>query len=254
MKGADMEMEKYLKATPLLDFNNPRLVRLIEERTWGVLPEYERIGAIYDFVWDEILLGYNKSDAIPATQVLQDGYGQCNTKSILLMALLRKCGIACRLHGATVHKRLQKGLITGIAYWLAPREIIHSWVDVFHDGKWISLEGFILDSGYLKALQHRFAEAGDTFCGYAVATSRFKSPPVAWCGKDTAIQKDAIVGDLGVFDTPDDFFTRYGANLSGLKALLYKHIFRDRINRTVVNIRNFDSDSADRKQRNQPAC
>jgi len=232
-----MEMERYLKTTQLLDYEDPRLIQLVNERGWYALSEYDRIGMIYDFVRNEIALGYNESDAIPASKVLREGYGQCNTKSILLMALLRKCGIACRLHGFTVHKRLQKGVITGISYWLAPREIIHSWVEVFHQDEWINLEGFILDSVYLQALQHRFPKAGDTFCGYAVATSHFKSPHVSWCGKDTYIQKDAILQDFGVFDSPDDFFVQHGANLSGLRALLYRHVFRHFINRKVASIR-----------------
>lgn len=100
-------------------------------------------------------------------------------------------------------------------------------------------------------MRHRFPEVGNRFCGYAVATSRFKSPPVAWCGKDTAIQKDAIVRDLGVFDAPDDFFARHGANPGGLKALRYRHVFRQRINRKVVNIRLPDMDSAGCEQRNK---
>jgi hypothetical protein len=249
-----METAHYLNQTDLLDFDNLRLTRLTVARGWCDLPESERIGALYDFVRDEIPLGYNASDAIPASRVLQDGYGQCNTKSILLMALMRKCGIACRLHGATVHKRLQKGVITGIAYWLAPREIIHSWVEVLHQGKWISLEGVILDTAYLQALQHRFPDPGETFCGYAVATPHFKSPRVAWCGEDTAIQKDAIIQDLGIFDAPDDFFAQHGANLGGLKALLYRYIFRQRINRKVASIRNAGPNQTGFKSRDQAPC
>jgi len=233
-----MAWKSYLKATPLLDYESICLVQLVEKRKWCNMSEYDRIGAIYDFVKEEIVLGYNQSDAIPASQVFQDGYGQCNTKSILLMALLRSCGIACRLHGCTVHKRLQKGVITGIAYWLGPREIIHSWVEVLHQDKWISLEGVILDTAYLQALQQRFPNAGDSFYGYAVATSRFKNPRVDWRGEDTYIQKDAIIRDLGVFDSPDDFFIHHGVNLSGLKALLYRYVFRQRINRRVSSIRN----------------
>lgn len=238
-----MELGHYRKSTPLLDYQHPRLTRLVDERGWRGQSEYDGIGAIYDFVRDEIPLGYNDSDAIPASKVLQAGYGQCNTKSILLMALLRKCGIACRLHGAVVDKLLQKGVVTGIAYWIAPREIIHSWVEVLHDNSWVSLEGVILDTPYLKALQCRFPDVDNTFCGYAVATSHFRSPPVAWYGTDTAIQKDAIVRDLGVFDGPDDFFARYGENLVGLKALLYRRIIRHRMNRQVAVMRNAGIDS-----------
>lgn len=87
-----VETARYLKLTGLLDFSHPLLTQLTDERNWCGLPDYERIGAIYDFVRDEIPLGYNESDAIPASRVLQDGYEQCNTESILLMTLLRKCG------------------------------------------------------------------------------------------------------------------------------------------------------------------
>jgi hypothetical protein len=45
------------------------------------------------------------------------------------MALLRAVGVPCRFHGFTIDKALQKGAITGVAYQLAPRNIIHSWAD-----------------------------------------------------------------------------------------------------------------------------
>lgn len=40
-------------------------------------------------VRDDIVFGYNIDDEIPASKVLADGYGQCNTKGTLFMALLR---------------------------------------------------------------------------------------------------------------------------------------------------------------------
>ena len=110
-----------------------------------VTAEKERIGAIYDFVRNEVAFGYNLADDLPASQVLADGIGQCNTKGTLFMALLRAAGVPCRFHGFTIDKALQKGAITGVAYALAPRDIIHSWVEVWFDGRWVELEGFILD-------------------------------------------------------------------------------------------------------------
>ncbi len=73
-------MDKYLAETNILDYRHPRLVKLIEARQWENLPEYDRIGAVYDFVQNEIAFGYNVMDDIPASRVLRDGYGQCNTK------------------------------------------------------------------------------------------------------------------------------------------------------------------------------
>ena len=105
-------MEKYLQETEMLDYSNEKIQRLIKERKWNDLDDFERIKAIYNFVRDEILFGYNTNDNIPASKVLKDGYGQCNTKGTLFMALLRACGIPCRVHGFTIDKKLQKGAMT----------------------------------------------------------------------------------------------------------------------------------------------
>ena len=144
--------------------------------------------------------------------------------------------IACRLHGFTIDKRLQKGAITGLLYILAPRLIIHSWVEVQHDKEWISLEGFILDNGYLNSVQKRFPKA-TTFSGYAIATKNLQSPNIAWCGKNTFIQSEGIVDDFGIFDSPDTFYQAHGNNLKGFKSFLYENILRHSLNRRIDYIR-----------------
>ena len=226
----------YLQATPLLDFNTPAIQTLIAEKEWQSLTTSERIGAIYHFIQNDVAFGYNKRDDIAASEVLKDGLGQCNTKATLLMALLRATGIACRLHGFTIDKRLQKGAITGLLYILAPRLIIHSWVEVQHDKEWISLEGFILDNGYLNSVQKRFPKA-TTFSGYAIATKNLQSPNIAWCGKNTFIQSEGIVDDFGIFDSPDTFYQAHGNNLKGFKSFLYENILRHSLNRRIDYIR-----------------
>jgi len=129
-----------LDATPLLDFRAAGIVGLIEDRGWLRLSEQDRIGAAYDFVRNEILFGYNRADDIPASRVLADGYGQCNTKGTLLMALLRALGVPCRLHGFTIHKALQRGVVPEAIYPIAPTEILHSWVEVWKGGLLIVTE------------------------------------------------------------------------------------------------------------------
>ena len=133
----------YLKETSLLDFSAQNIQNLIRDRNWIQADEYNRIKQIYDYVRDEILFGYNIDDNIPASRVLADGYGQCNTKGILFMALLRGVSIPCRMHGFTIDKKLQKGAMTGFVYQSAPPNILHSWVEVFLDGVWYELEGMV---------------------------------------------------------------------------------------------------------------
>lgn len=228
----------HLEPTTLLDLSAPSIQRLLAQRGWKELPEPERIGAIYAFVRDEIAFGYNLSDDLPASQVLADGIGQCNTKGTLLMALLRACGVPCRFHGFTIDKKLQKGAVTGIAYLLAPRSIVHSWVEVCCNGRWVNLEGFILDKTYLQKLQCLFAAHEGPFCGYGAATPDLQNPPIEWRGTDTYIQKDGINHDFGVFDSPDAFYAKHGVNLAGAKRWLFQKVVRHWMNANVARLRN----------------
>ena len=230
-------MTTFTEATFILDHQSPEIRTLIDVRGWTGLDAYARIGAAYDFVRNEILFGYNRSDDLSASEVLREGYGQCNTKGNLLMALLRALGIPCRFHGFTIHAELQKGAIPGYLYGLAPGRILHSWVEVRWQDRWVNLEGFILDDRYLSGVQEKFSECQGPFSGYGVATTCLAAPRVEWTGEDTYIQKEGIADDFGVFDTPDDFYRSHGTNLRGLRRLSYQYVVRHLMNRTVHRLR-----------------
>lgn len=219
-------MKRYLCSTKMLDFEAPSIQNLICSREWQSKETFEQILEIYEFVRDEILFGYNRSDSLPSSQVLQEGYGQCNTKGTLFMALLRAVGIPCRLHGFTIDKALQKGAMTGFVYRMAPQNVVHSWVEVCFEDKWLNLEGFILDVAYLKQLQDKFQNCNGSFCGYGVATLDFKNPPIHWNNNDTYIQKEGINQDFGVFDSPDAFFAAHSQELSAFKQFAYENLGR----------------------------
>lgn len=126
-------MNRYIQETDMLDYSDIHIQRLIQDKDWLELSDFDRIKAIYNYVRDEILFGYNIDDSIPASKVLADGYGQCNTKGTLFMALLRACSIPCRVHGFTIDKKLQKGAMTGLVYRSAPKNVFHSWVEIFFE-------------------------------------------------------------------------------------------------------------------------
>ncbi|WP_238364407.1 transglutaminase-like domain-containing protein [Mesobacterium pallidum] len=225
----------HLAETPLLDFRSKPIADLIAQRGWHALAPEDRTRAAYDFVRNEILFGYNADDALPASRVLADGYGQCNTKATLLMALLRAQGIPCRFHGFTIDKGLQRGVVPELVYPLAPRDILHSWVEVDLGGRWIDLEGFILDDEVLDALQAAFP-GRDSLCAYGAGTDRLQAPPVAWTGGSTYIQKTGINRDFGVFDSPDAFYAEH-RQLSGWRGWIYRLVVRHWMNRRVAGIR-----------------
>lgn len=222
----------------ILDIDNPSLIKVHEKLILNNKSQKDKIKSIYNFVRDDIKFGYNEADNIKASKVLTDGYGQCNTKATLLMALLKLSNIEFRIHGFLIDKRLQYGAITGLFYLLAPKYIIHSWVEVKVEGEWLNLEGFILDSLYLNSLLTYFPNNQDSLCGYGVATNKFQTPEIQWDGHNsTYIQQKGIVKDLGLFSGPDEFYEKYGVNLRGGIRLLYKYFIRHIMNRNISKIR-----------------
>lgn len=231
-------MEKYLKETKMLDFSNEKIQRLINERKWRKMNTFECLKSIYNFVRDEILFGYNVDDHISASRVLQDGYGQCNTKGTLFMALLRACNIPCRVHGFTIDKKLQKGAMTGIFYKSAPQNVFHSWVEVYFEDKWYELEAFILDIAYLRKLQDKNRNCTGAFCGYGVAVTDFQNPIIDFDRNNTYIQSEGINQDFGIYDSPDELLKEHHQEMSSVKAFMYRNIGRHLMNRNVRKIRN----------------
>ncbi|WP_315168168.1 transglutaminase family protein [Metaclostridioides mangenotii] len=231
-------MKKYLLETNMLNYKDKTIQELIRKKRWDKLSDFEKIKQIYMFIRDDIKFGYNVDDNIPASKVLIDYYGQCNTKGTLFMALLRAVDIPCRLHGFTIDKNLQKGVMTGFIYRSAPSNILHSWVEVFYNDKWYNLEGFILDKTYLVKLQEKYSECTTSFCGFGVAIDNFKNPVIDWNENDTYIQKNGINKDFGVYNSPDDFFSEHSQNLNKVKLFLYRNCVRHLMNKKVNSIRN----------------
>ncbi len=234
-----MDLSSLLIPTRILDFDAPQIQVLIARRQWKDMRLEDAAKDIYNFCRNDIPFGYNaQADDMTASAVLFEGLGHCNTKSTLLMALFRAVGIPCRLHGFTIDKKLQKGAITGLVYWLAPSEITHTWVEAFYQGKWISLEGLILDQRYLESVQKKYPACDKPFMGFAIATQNLQRPKVDWTGESTYIQSEGIKQRFGIFNSPDEFYAKHPTNLIGIKGWLYRHYFYKKMNDHITQIRN----------------
>lgn len=230
-------MTNYLNDTAMLNYHEQEIAKLVMAKKWNDLDEYNKIGAIYSYVQNEILFGYNKRDNLTATEVLADGIGQCNTKAVLLMALLRAVGIPCRLHGAKVTKAFQRSLMPKIMARLAPPFIVHTWVEVSNNGEWLCLEGVITDKAYISGLMQMFPNYKGEFFDYAVAVKDFGNLQIDWNGENTAIQQQAIQVDLGIYDSPDEFYAEYKQDYRMIKKFLYENIGRIIMTNKVAKIR-----------------
>lgn len=231
-------MKQYLNETKFLNYKHPKIIQLVEQRKWNTMNDFHKIKSIYEFVQNEVLFGYNNNDTLTSTEVLNDGYGQCNTKAILLMSLLRAVEIPCRLHALEVTKEFQRGATTLFIAALAPKQIVHTWVEVYYQDNWYALEGVILDKTYLHAIQLKYPHIKNEFKGYAIATKSLSNPQIDWNVNDTFIQKEAVVYDYGIYNSPDEFFALHMQHMSKLKLFLYSHLGRKIMNRNVNKIRN----------------
>lgn len=62
MGGEKMIAEQYLDATKMLNYHSSTISSLVKTSGWDNLDTFGKIGAIYNFVQNEILFGYNISD------------------------------------------------------------------------------------------------------------------------------------------------------------------------------------------------
>jgi len=228
----------YLEPSHLLDYTHPDIEKLITSKGWNTLKaKTDLIGNVYSFVRDEIAYGYTSSFSIPASQILHKGYGNCITKSTLLMALLRAVGIPCRFHAMMISKVIFRGLLPGLTYRIAARHPFRAWVELQDKGKWYASEGYVIDSPYMQRLQQKFPNQKASFYGYGIGVLDFKNPDNIWGDNHIFVPNKAIEKDLGSFDTPDAFFSEVPRAEGYAKDLRYKAIICDRLNKSIQTVR-----------------
>ena len=232
------EAHQYLRPTLLLDYDSPAIQALVQQKGWKNLgSKSTQIDAVYTFVRDEIPFGYSQAFAISGSEVLNLGLGNCLTKTILLMTLLRAVGVPCRMKASMVDKVLHRGLLGSFNYRLSPDNLYHGWVNILYNGKWIEIGGHIVDRPYLLKLQAKFPDYMGSFYGYGIAVLNFRNPPIRWEEGDTFIQSKAHTGTLGTYDDPDSFFQAYPEAQERTQNLCYQKILRPALNKSIVKLR-----------------
>ncbi len=133
-------MNEWLKETTYIDYSNFSIKAKILELTNSQQTDKEKAISIFLFVRDEIKFGWsNKFYDSKASEVLADKVGYCNTKSTLLVALLRGAGIPAKQHFVEITGKVLYG-------FSIPSSIVdHSYTEVYLDKKWISIDSYVID-------------------------------------------------------------------------------------------------------------
>lgn len=198
------------RATKLLDFQSLPLLRKREGLLSGAKTQRAAIKNLYGFVC-KLPLGYSRNDDVPASEVLADGYGQCNTKVTLLCALARGAGIPTRIHAYELHREVQQKRVPVWLVRFMPKTTVFVWPEFYVQGKWIKLQKLVATK----------PKQWDS-CPFDGA--RYQLEPVS---------REWIARDLGLWSTPDELFRKHKPTVHGWRTIGWRIIGRAIMNRRV---------------------
>lgn len=222
----------------LADADHPLTQATAKRLTVGARTDRDKLERLFLFVRDEIAFGFPlRGDLVPASETIQTGIGQCNTKATLLLALCRASGIPARIHFSLISKDIQRGFFSGVAYWLIPQNISHSWIEVEIDGIWRRIDSFINDMPLHKAAEQELARRGWKV-GYSLALSNGHASADLNIDEEAFEQMAAVTDDHGVWDDPGDYYeSPLYQNRPGLLRMLAYRLMIGSVNGKVERLR-----------------
>ncbi|MEO9824609.1 MAG: transglutaminase domain-containing protein [Paracoccaceae bacterium] len=201
----------------LADSDHPATQAKAQHVTVGAKTDREKLERLFLFVRDEIAFGFpKKGDLVPSSETIQTGMAQCNTKATLLLALFRASAIPARIHFSLIIKDIQRGFFSGIAYWLMPQDISHSWMEVEIERGW--RRGWNV--------------------GFSLALSNCHASADLSIDKEAFEQMAVVTGDHGVWDDPSDYCASpLYQNRPGFLRMLAHRLMIGCVNRKVKRLR-----------------
>lgn len=188
------------------DFESAIVRQKAASLTDGANSVREKLERLFHYVRDDITFGFPpEGDFVKASETIERGYGQCNTKATLLLALCKACGIPARIHFSLIKKDIQRGFFTSLAYWLMPQEISHSWIEVEIDGRWRRIDTFINDLALYEAAKKELNRRGWR-TGFSLALADGDVSPDLNLDGEAFQQMAAVTNDHGVWDDPADYY------------------------------------------------
>jgi len=179
--------------------------KIVDQIAAKASTECDRGIALHDYVRENVKFGFKKYfDATPADYALTFGYGHCNPKSHLMVAFFRAAGMECYQHFVVIPKDILKDAIFLSRYWMIPAELSHSYVEVKVEGKWRTIDSFIVDIALLKGAQARLAKENRPL-GYCVRSDSINT----WEEQSDAFSqfyRSMLIEDHGRVDDLEAYF------------------------------------------------
>ncbi len=194
---------RWLCGTRQLDLTSPKLRTKTLALTQLLRTDREKTVALHDFVQNLPFACVADYSALTAESVLKIGQGDCFTKGMLFVAMLRCAAVPARLRFVSLPVHFLRGIIE-------PEEstIMHAMAEVLIDNRWIVTDSYVPDL-LLFAAASKKLKAENKVLGYGIhiAGTQF------WDGaKDASAQCVACdqnslpTVDWGVAHDPETFY------------------------------------------------
>jgi transglutaminase-like putative cysteine protease len=135
----DQLSDKYLRATECIDCDHPEVVAFTERVAGGERADMDRAVALYYAVRDEFRYDPYRVNLTPegmrASTLLQNRYGFCIPKAVLLAASARVFHIPSRLGFADVKNHLATDRL--LQMMQTDLFVFHGYAELFLDNRWV---------------------------------------------------------------------------------------------------------------------
>jgi transglutaminase-like putative cysteine protease len=230
------DAQRWLRDTPLLQYEHPKLRVLAKKLTQLKATPRERAVACFNHIRSLPFGCIADSTGTSSLAVLRAGMGDCHTKGTLLVALLRSLAIPSRLRFVTLKPDFLHGILdTG------GEPIEHAYVEVLLEDCWLAVDSHVADVRLAMAAKTRLAKERRAL-GYGM----HRAGSIGWDGRTSAfaqfsaLDADSLpLHDWGAFDDPYQFYSTvpYVRGRLSLSSRLKWSLGAQLVNRRVRELR-----------------
>jgi hypothetical protein len=150
---SDRSRARWLRESAQLDIKSTKLRTRMMALTQLLPNEREKAIVIHDFVKSLPFGCVADYSQLKASDVLKMGQGDCFTKGMLMVALLRCAEIPARLRFVSLPVHFLRGIIDA-----EDSTIMHAMAEVYLDGRWRITDSYVPDPVFQQVAQAKLAQ------------------------------------------------------------------------------------------------
>jgi hypothetical protein len=215
---------KDIRIKKLADFENPLVINKAKALAENEDEPEKQLEKLFYYVRDDIKFGFLKNgDLIKASEIIAAGIGQCNNKTTLFLALCRALNIPARMHFSLIKKEIHRGIFPDWLFWLIPKQLSHSWLEIEMKNGWRKVDTYINDKIFSENAKQMLKMKGWR-TGYSIASLKSDSGLYLNLDGKQFEQMGAVTIDHGIWDEPMDYYKtdKYQNRPNFLKVFFYR--------------------------------